>query len=40
VPMRRLTEWRTSRAMKPGCSIMPADNEKSRLDNAARAGWL
>src|SRR5271169_2857904 len=26
--------------MRQGCSIMPPDNEKSRLDDAARAGWL
>ena len=39
-PIGCLIGWPTSTCMRQGCSIMPPDNEKSRLDDAARAGWL
>src|SRR6266550_2536343 len=39
-PIGCLIGWLTSTGMRQGCSIMPPDNEKSRLDDAARAGWL
>src|SRR6476620_6409181 len=39
-PIGCLIGWLTSTCMRQGCSIMPPDNEKARLDDAARAGWL
>src|ERR1700731_3122654 len=39
-PIGCLNGWLTSTCMRQGCSVMPPDNEKSRLDAAARAGWL